>query len=222
MRNLIAGSLAAALLLVLGAGQGFAAEKLPADSPLLNPKSEAMNETAPEVCKIKFETTAGDVIIEVKRAWAPKGADRFYSLVKNGFYDNCRFFRIVPNFVAQFGINGDPQVAAIWREARITDDPVKRSNTRGFLSFATAGPNTRTTQIFINYGDNGGLDGQGFAPFGKVLEGMDIVDKFFAGYASSGPDQGKLQYEGNAYLEKEFPKLDYIKKASVMPEEETK
>ncbi len=178
-----------------------------------------MTAKSPEECKIKFETSAGDFILEIHRSWAPKGADRFVNLIENGFYDECRFFRIVPNFVAQFGINGDPALSKIWREARITDDPVKRTNSRGFVCFATSGPNSRSTQVFINYGDNGGLDAQGFAPFGQIVMGMDVVDKFFAGYARSGPDQGRLQYEGNAYLEKSFEKLDYIKKAYVMEEE---
>lgn len=219
MKKFLAGSIAMAIALAVIVGQGSADEGDAASAALKNPKSEAMTLKAPDVCKIIFETTAGDFVMELNRSWAPKGVDRFVNLIENGFYDDCRFFRIVPNFVAQFGISGDPELSKIWREARIADDPVKRSNTRGFVSFATAGPNTRTTQVFINFGDNGGLDPQGFAPFGKVIDGMDVVDKLYAGYANPGPDQGRLQYEGNAYLDAGFPKLDYIKKAYLMEDE---
>jgi peptidyl-prolyl cis-trans isomerase A (cyclophilin A) len=157
----------------------------------------------------------------VTREWAPRGADRFYNLVKNGFYDDVRFFRVIPNFMAQFGIHGDPAVAAAWRMARINDDPVKQSNKRGFVVFATAGPNTRTTQLFINFKDNAAsLDKQGFAPFGRVVTGMETVDKIYDGYGEGaprgkGPDQGRAQAEGNAYLSKEFPRLDFIKSATI-------
>jgi peptidyl-prolyl cis-trans isomerase A (cyclophilin A) len=178
------------------------------------------SEQAPATYKVKFETSKGNVVIEVHRAWAPKGADRFYNLVKSGFYDNVRFFRVLSGFMAQFGISGDPAVMAKWREAPITDDPVTQSNTRGMVTFATAGPNTRTTQMFINYANNSNLDSMGFAPIGKVVSGMEVVDKFYAGYGEgaprgAGPDQGRMQMQGNAYLEKSFPKLDYIKKATV-------
>jgi peptidyl-prolyl cis-trans isomerase A (cyclophilin A) len=177
-------------------------------------------ERAPATYKVKFETTKGDVTVEVHRHWAPKGADRFYNLVKSGFYDNVRFFRVLSGFMAQFGINGDPALMAKWRNTPITDDPVKQHNTRGTVTFATAGPNTRTTQMFINYGDNGQLDGMGFAPIGKVTSGMNVVDKLYSGYGEgaprgAGPDQQRMQTEGNAYLTKSFPKLDYIKKAAI-------
>jgi peptidyl-prolyl cis-trans isomerase A (cyclophilin A) len=177
-------------------------------------------ERAPATYKVKFETTKGDVTVEVHRHWAPKGADRFYNLVKSGFYDNVRFFRVLSGFMAQFGINGDPALMAKWRNTPITDDPVKQHNTRGTVTFATAGPNTRTTQMFINYGDNGQLDGMGFAPIGKVTSGMNVVDKLYSGYGEgaprgAGPDQQRMQTEGNAYLTKSFPKLDYIKKATI-------
>jgi peptidyl-prolyl cis-trans isomerase A (cyclophilin A) len=177
-------------------------------------------ERAPATYKVKFETTKGDVTVEVHRDWAPKGADRFYNLVKSGFYDNVRFFRVLSGFMAQFGINGDPALMAKWRNTPITDDPVKQHNTRGTVTFATAGPNTRTTQMFINYGDNGQLDGMGFAPIGKVTSGMNVVDKLYSGYGEgaprgAGPDQQRMQTEGNAYLTKSFPKLDYIKKAAI-------
>lgn len=171
---------------------------------------------APEVYKVKFTTTKGDVIIQVNRAWAPIGADRFYNLVRGGFYKDAAFFRVVPNFVAQFGIPARPDVAAVWDRAYLVDDRVTQSNKRGTLTFATAGPNTRTTQIFINFGDNVRLDTQGFAPFGQVIEGMELVDKFFAGYGES-PDQGRITAMGKAYLDKSFPNLDRILTAVVMP-----
>jgi peptidyl-prolyl cis-trans isomerase A (cyclophilin A) len=190
----------------------------------------ALNETAPETFRAKFETSKGDFVIEVNRAWAPNGADRFYNLVKNGYYDEVRFFRVLggPNpFMAQFGIHGDPAVSAVWRGARIPDDPVKGSNTRGMVTFATAGPNTRTTQLFVNYKDNSFLDGQGFSPFGKVVEGMEVVDNLYSGYGEgaprgAGPDQNKLQNEGNAYLAEKFSKLEHIKKAVLLAGEAKK
>jgi peptidyl-prolyl cis-trans isomerase A (cyclophilin A) len=159
-------------------------------------------------------------VIDVRREWAPNGADRFYNLVKNGFYDNVRFFRVISGFMVQFGINGDPKLSALWREARIRDDAVKQSNKRGFVTFATAGPNTRTTQVFVNFGDNAGLDRQGFAPFGQVVTGMNIVDALNSEYGEGGPrgrgpDQGRIQQEGNAYLTKDFSRLDFVKKATI-------
>src|SRR5262245_6708177 len=180
----------------------------------------ALNAKAPAVYKAKFDTSKGPFVIEVHRDWAPRGADRFYNLVKNGFFDNARFFRVIEGFMVQFGINGDPNVAAAWRDADIKDDPVKGSNQRGTITFATAGPNTRTTQVFINFADNAPLDGQGFAPFGKVVSGMDVVDSLYAGYGEgapngNGPDQGRVQGQGNAYLEQDFPKLDFIKTATI-------
>jgi len=171
---------------------------------------------APEVYKVKFTTTKGDVIIQVNRVWAPIGSDRFYNLVRAGFYKDAAFFRIVPRFVAQFGIPARPDVAAVWDHAYLVDDRVTQSNKRGTLTFATAGPNTRTTQIFINYSDNTSLDGQGFAPFGTVIDGMDVVDKFFAGYGES-PDQARITAQGKAYLDKSFPNLDRIISAVIMP-----
>lgn len=180
----------------------------------------ALSEQAPPVYKVKFDTSKGVFVVEVHRDWAPNGADRFYNLVKNGFFDNARFFRVISGFMVQFGINGDPKLSAVWREARIKDDPVAQSNKRGFITFATAGPNTRTTQVFINFGDNGRLDRQGFAPFGQVTSGMNVVDALYSGYGEGapygqGPDQGRVQSEGNAYLNKEFAQMDYIKRASI-------
>lgn len=177
---------------------------------------------APETFKVKFETTKGDFTIEVTRALAPNGADRFYNLVRSGYFKDVAFFRVIRGFMCQFGIHGDPKVASAWRAAQIPDDPVKASNTRGAITFATAGPNTRTTQLFINFGDNSGLDRQGFSPFGKVAEGMEVVDKINGEYGEGaprgrGPDQSRTQTEGNAYLKKDFPNLDYIKSASILP-----
>ncbi len=172
-------------------------------------------EQAPTEYKVKFATTAGDFIVEVHRDWAPVGADRFYEAVKGGFYDDCRFFRVVPGFMVQFGINGDPATQEKWREANIKDDPVRGSNKKAYMTFATAGPNTRTTQVFINYGDNSFLDKQGFAPFGVVTEGMDKVEEIESKYGEK-PSQGLIQSQGNAYLKSKFPDLDYIKKASIV------
>ena len=182
----------------------------------------ALKEQAPPVYKVEFDTSKGPFVVEVHRDWAPNGADRFYNLVKNGFYDDVRFFRVVEGFMAQFGVNGDPKVSTLWREARIKDDPVKVSNKRTFVTFATAGPNTRTTQIFINYGDNSNLDGQGFSPFGQVVSGMKVVDSLYGGYGEGapggrGPNQARVQTEGNAYLASAFPNLDYVKKATIVP-----
>jgi peptidyl-prolyl cis-trans isomerase A (cyclophilin A) len=185
---------------------------------LANPA--ALNEPAPATYNVQFDTSKGAFVVEVHRDWAPNGADRFYNLVKNGFFDSARFFRVISGFMVQFGINGDPKLSAVWREARIKDDPVKKSNARGAITFATAGPDTRTTQVFINYADNSRLDGQGFAPFGTVTSGMDVVDKLYNGYgegapSGQGPAQDRIQREGNAYLTSQFSKLDYIKKATI-------
>jgi peptidyl-prolyl cis-trans isomerase A (cyclophilin A) len=180
----------------------------------------ALNEPAPAIYKAKFDTSKGAFLVEVHRDWAPRGADRFYNLVKNGFYDNARFFRVVSGFMVQFGVNGDPRISAVWHEAGIKDDPVRQTNQRGFVTFATAGPDTRTTQVFINYGDNSRLDTMGFAPFGRIVSGLNVVDALYSGYGEgaphgAGPAQERIQREGNAYLTSEFPKLDYIKKATI-------
>lgn len=182
-----------------------------------------LTEKAPETFKAQFETTKGKFTIEVTRSLSPNGADRFYNLVRSGYFTDVAFFRVVPGFMCQFGIHGNPAVSAKWREATIADEPVKSSNTRGAISFAKAGPNTRTTQMFINFGDNARLDGMGFPSFGKVIEGMDVVDKLYGEYGDApafggrGPDQGRIQDEGNAYLKKDFPNLDYIKSATILP-----
>ena len=177
-----------------------------------------LNVKAPETFKAKFTTSKGDFVIEVTRAWSPNGADRFYNLVKNGYYDNCRFFRVISDFMVQFGINGDPELNQVWYQARIEDDPVKESNTRGYVTFAMSGqPDSRTTQIFINYTDNSFLDAQNFSPFGIVLEGMDVVDSFYNEYKGvPSENQPRIQVYGNEYLNKEFPKLDYIKSAAIL------
>jgi peptidyl-prolyl cis-trans isomerase A (cyclophilin A) len=189
-----------------------------AQSPLENPAG--LREQAPATYKARFDTTKGAFVVEVTRAWAPKGADRFYNLVKNGFYDDARFFRVISGFMVQFGIHGNPGIMARWRTAQISDNQVTQSNTRGMITFATAGPNTRTSQVFINFGDNSQLDKMGFAPFGRVVSGMNVVDAINAEYGEGaprgrGPDQSRIQNEGNAYLSKDFPRMDYIKKATI-------
>jgi len=195
------------------------AEKKSSAMDLMQPST--LNEKAPDTFKVKVDTTKGAFTVEVTRSLAPNGADRFYNLVKAGYFKDVPFFRVVPNFMAQFGMSGDPKLTAIWNHANITDDPVKGSNTRGMITFATAGPNTRSCQFFINFKDNSQLDHQGFAPFGKVTEGMDVVDKLNGEYGDGppwgkGPSQGEIEAEGNTYLKKNFPNLDYIKSATVL------
>ena len=187
-------------------------------SALLNP-SEATAQS-PDVFKIQFETTKGPFVVQVTREWAPRGADRLYNLVSIGYFRDVAFFRVIDRFMVQFGIHGDPAVNRKWRMASFRDDEVKQSNERGMLTFATSGRDSRTTQMFINFNDNGGLDGQGFSPVGRVIQGMSVVDSLYNGYGEGapsgrGPDQGRIQSEGNAYLKSDFPKLDYIKSASI-------
>lgn len=187
---------------------------------LLDPASATA--TAPDVFKVKLETTKGDVVLELHRDWSPNGADRFYNMVKLGFFEDIAFFRAMDNFMVQFGMHGDPEVQKAWNKVPITDDAVKESNKRGYVTFAKRGtPNSRTTQIFINYKDNAMLDGMGFSPFGQVVEGMDVVDSFYKGYGEGapkgqGPSQARIEREGNTYLRASFPKLDYVKKATVI------
>ena len=234
-------SLLAALLLLAACGSGPTTPITPADAPLSpSATSAATSEAAPvpvtaavhhaaaeldparatarapEVFSTRFTTTKGEFVIEVHRAWAPQGADRFYNLARLGFFDDTRFFRVIEGFMVQFGIPGDPQVSAKWRDATIKDDPVTQSNLRGFVTFAQTGtPNSRTTQIFIDYNNHARLDQSGFAPFGKVVKGMEVVDALYKGYGEGapeghGPSQERIQMEGNAYLDADFPKLDRI------------
>jgi peptidyl-prolyl cis-trans isomerase A (cyclophilin A) len=177
-------------------------------------KPDALNEKSPDVFDVEFTTTNGNFTIHVTRAWAPIGADRFYNLVKHNYFDDAAFFRIVPNFVVQFGLSANPAVNSVWRSANIKDDPVTQSNKPGYITFATAGLHTRTTQLFINLGNNTFLDQQGFSPFGQVTQGMAVVQGFFGGYGES-PDQGAITRQGKAYLDKSFPKLDSIKSAKI-------
>lgn len=194
---------------------------LPPPPPLSDPRGAAMLQPAPDSFKVHFETTAGDIILLVRRSWAPHGADRLFNLVRHGFYDGVRFFRVVPRFVVQFGPHGDPAMNAVWRAATIPDDSVRTTNRRGTVTFATAGPNTRSVQLFINLVDNARLDAQGFAPLGLVTGGMDTVDRLHAGYgemapSGQGPNQARIMAEGEAYLGAEFPLLDRILRARVV------
>lgn len=167
---------------------------------------------------MSFETSQGDFVVQVNRAWSPKGADRFYALVNEGYFTDVRFFRVIPGFVAQFGMHGDPATNEKWDSRTITDDPVRETNARGTLVFATSGPNTRGNQFFINFVDNTRLDGMGFSPFGRVVEGMSVVDSIHGGYGDGpgAPQQDRIAREGNAYLKREFPNLDYIEKATII------
>ena len=175
---------------------------------------EATSPSAAGTFKVRFETTAGDFVVEAHREWAPLGAERFYQLVKSGYYDECRFFRVLPGFMVQFGIHGDPATQQEW-DRNLKDDPATQSNKKGYVTFATAGPNTRTTQIFINYADNKFLDSQGFSPFGEVIEGMHNAEGIYSGYGEM-PDQGQITNVGNSYLERAYPDLDYVKKATII------
>jgi len=190
-------------------------------NPLMNPSAPDMNMMAPSEFRVRLVTSKGDVVMEIHRDWAPNGVDRFFNLVRHGFYDGARFFRVLEGFVAQFGIHGDPPIQAHWRSARLPDDPVVESNTRGRLTYAMGGPNTRSTQLFINYGDNSRLDSQLFAPIGEVVEGMDVVDALYSGYGEgapggAGPSQSRIQAEGNEYLGQQFPRLDFIERAEIV------
>jgi peptidyl-prolyl cis-trans isomerase A (cyclophilin A) len=191
----------------------------PFDPALLNPAS--LRAKAPKEYEVKFATTQGDFVVKVTRAWAPNGADRFYNLARHHFFDGSSFFRVLPGFVVQFGLSAYPQVSRAWAQAAIKDDPVVQSNHRGFLTFAMAGPNTRTTQVFINLGANERLDQMGFSAFGMVTDGMDVVEKLYSGYGEgapdgNGPNQELIQTRGRTYLERSFPKLDTIKTATLV------
>jgi peptidyl-prolyl cis-trans isomerase A (cyclophilin A) len=192
-----------------------------AAAPTPTPTPPPADPASPDSFRVKFATSKGDFTVDVFRAWAPKGADRFYRLVNEGYFKDVRFFRVLPGFMAQFGLSGDPALNAKMDTLRISDDPVTQSNKRGMLTFATAGPNTRSNQFFINYKDNAMLDGQGFAPFGRVVDGMKAVDALYSGYGEGapnglGPEQESIRNKGNAYLRTAFPKLDYIKSATIV------
>jgi len=182
--------------------------------PLGNPA--ALTAESPATFSVAFDTSKGRFVVDVHREWAPMGADRFYNLVKAGFFTDVRFFRVIGGQLAQFGMHGDPAVQSAWRAAEIQDDPVRHGNTRGTISFASRGPNTRTTQLFINMRDNSPYDRLGFAPFGEVTSGIEVVDSIYSGYEER-PDQPRIDSEGNAYLAREFPNLDYIQKATILP-----
>jgi peptidyl-prolyl cis-trans isomerase A (cyclophilin A) len=216
---LLAAYLAASPVLAEGPAKAPPAEKARAGNAVLLADPALLKAQAPESFKAKFETTKGSFTIEVTRAWSPNGADRFYNLVKNGFFDGVKFFRVVPNFVVQFGIHGDPALATKWLKSNIQDDPVKESNGRGYVTFAKSGaPNSRSSQIFINLQDNARLDAMGFSPFGRIVEGQEIVDALYGGYGESVTSlQGEIASKGNAFLEQKFPLLDAIKKATLAP-----
>ena len=226
MHNARSSSVAAALALslasfTLNAQPAAKAQAARSSAPTVA-GPESATAQAPDTFKVKFATSKGDFAVEVHRDWSPRGADRFFNLVKAGYFNGVRFFRVVAGFMVQFGIHGTPEVNARWKAANIPDDaPGKASNERGMVSFATSGPDTRTTQVFINFGDNKRLDAMGFTPFAKVIKGMEVVDKLHAGYGEGapsgrGPTQDRIDSEGNAYLAKEFPQLDFIKKASII------
>jgi peptidyl-prolyl cis-trans isomerase A (cyclophilin A) len=200
----------------------FAYTLVGAQEALMDPV--ALTEQAPDSCRIKFETSEGDFVIEMNREWAPVGADRFYNLVINDYFTEARFFRVAPGFVVQFGLHANPAVNKVWRQATIKDEPVIGSNFKGAITFAKGGRDSRTTQVYINLKDNINLDGMGFSPFGTVVEGMDVVERLYSGYGDSpprgnGPNQGRVVTEGNEYLTRAFPELDFIKKATVLPAE---
>ena len=220
-RKYLAAFVAAVLAAVEFAACGEQVSTLKGNAPevMMDPTGEQATQTAPDEFKVRFETSAGTFVIDVTRDWSPRGADRFYSLIRIGFYDDQRFFRVIPNFVVQWGMSGDPEVSAAWQTARIKDDPVKESNVPGTITFAKTGaPNSRTTQLFINLGDNSAsLDGQGFAPFGRVVEGMEVVGSFNAEYGSTpSTNQSTIAERGNELLNKNFPTLDYIVTAKIV------
>ncbi|HZJ33312.1 MAG TPA: peptidylprolyl isomerase [Vicinamibacterales bacterium] len=204
--------LCAVVGLILAAAPGTPAQTKKLSDP------STLTETAPAVVRARFDTSKGTFVIEAHREWAPLAADRFYNLVKNGFYDGTRFFRVRPGFMAQFGLNGNPEVQSAWQRAFLRDEPVTQKNVRGLVTFTTEGrPQSRFTQIFINVADNSRLDADGFAPFGVVVTGMDVVDKLYSPPDEAQPDQRRILREGNEYLQKEFPQLDFVKKATIVP-----
>ena len=226
-RRTVVRAVVAIAMPVLGAacqsdsgGRGGAAT---ASAALTKPDKNAIATPAPDSFKVAVETSKGNFTIVAHRDWAPNGVDRFYHLVQLGFFDDARFFRVLSGFMAQFGMNGDPRVTAAWEPLTLQDDPVKQKNTRGMVTFAAGGsPNTRSTQLFVNYGDNTNLDAMGFAPIGQVVDGMAVVDSLYSSYGEgapdgAGPSQDRIASNGNAYLTQNFPKLDYIKTARIVP-----
>ncbi|MDQ6623427.1 MAG: peptidylprolyl isomerase [Verrucomicrobiota bacterium] len=219
-RRVLSICLTSAVLIFCGA----AADGETAAIALRDPGSAFWTEEAPKVFRAKFVTSKGDFVIEAHRDWAPRGVDRFYNLVRAGFFDDSRFFRVRAGFIVQFGIAGDPAIATRWRDEKIAEDPPRQTNTRGFVSYAMTGPDARTTQLFVNLADNSRLDAEGFAPIGRVVEGMKVVDAIYSGYGEAsgggmrGGKQQRLFAEGNAFLDREFPKLDRIVKAEIVPD----
>lgn len=223
----------ATVALVIGSDPTLEGQAARGKAALMNP-AEA-KEQAPAAFKINFDSSAGLFVVEMHRDWAPFGVDRVYNLVKRGFYDECRFFRVIPDYIVQFGVSGEPEIHNVWRLARIPDDPANKprplggpsstgqSNKKSYLAFVQpAGVDRRTTQLLINLVDNPGLDRQGVAPLGQVVSGMDVVEKIHSGYGEltptgKGPELNRLFAEGNAYLAKEFPRMDYIKTATIVP-----
>jgi cyclophilin family peptidyl-prolyl cis-trans isomerase len=216
-----------AFLLIAGAGsfsdggEGNSLARQAASGPLTHPDNPYWTQTAPAVFRVRFETSKGEFVIEAHHTWAPLGVDRFYNLVRAGYFDDSRFFRVREGYIVQFGIAGDPNVAAIWRNQAIKDDPPTQSNIRGTVAYAMTGPDTRTTQLYINLGDNLRLDSQGFVPIGRVTSGMEVVDRLYSGYGETagggmrGGNQGKIFEGGNAYLDSAFPRLDKLMRARI-------
>lgn len=209
--------------LAIAAALGACATQTTHRAALLQPTPAELSARAPDQFRVRLETSAGPIMLTVHRDWAPIGTDRFYYLVRNGFFDGARFFRVHAGYIAQFGLNGDPAIIAAWKHRTIPDDPVRVSNRRGTLAYAMTGPDTRTTQIYFNLVDNPQLDAQGFAPFAEVTSGMDTVLRLYSGYGETSGGgiragkQGQIEAGGNAYLRREFPKLDYIRRATVVP-----
>lgn len=214
-RSLIAAPIAVIVAVTCQRGAQSPQQSSSSQSAVVQP------EPAPDSFLVTFQTNKGRIVVQAVRSWSPHGVDRFYTLVNDRFYDGVKFFRVLPNFMAQFGISGDPAVNTAWKDRSIPDDPVVQSNQRGYMSFATGGPNTRATQLFINKRDNRRLDGMGFAPVAKVIEGLEVVDGLYGGYGEGapegfGPMQNRIEEQGNAYLNRQFPKLDSIITARVV------
>jgi homoserine O-acetyltransferase len=219
-RSNVARLVCCILAFVLSIRTGTAEAQTP-PAILLSPDDARWSETAPESFRAVFETSEGTFIIDVQRAWAPIGADRFYNLIRHGFYDGVRFNRVIEGFIVQWGLSGFPDVTRVWKNRPIPDDPVRQSNERGTIAYAMTGPDTRTTQVYISMVDNSRLDAQGFSPFGRIVEGMDVVDRIYSGYGENAGggvragNQGPIEREGNAWLDREFPLLDHIIRARI-------